>query len=125
MRNRSIATYLIAGCAGASFLYGLTFPRQLGAQGGLPESVSKRRIARPLSNTPAAHAGIQKGDLITKVDGKTVVGMTVDQVVGMIRGQPNTAVHLTIQRPGKPDPIELRIVREMVEIEVVQDVEMK
>lgn len=213
MRNRSIATYLIAGCAGASFLYGLTFPRQLGAQGGLPESVSKRRvaggqeldppsaygttlrdlrstfygdlptdteltysavrgmlkavddpytrflepkeykalhddnegqfvgigalldgaptregfarIARPLSNTPAAHAGIQKGDLITKVDGKSVVGMTVDQVVGMIRGQPNTTVRLTIQRPGKPDPLELHIMREMVEIEVVQDVEVK
>src|SRR5262249_12630353 len=83
------------------------------------------RISRPLSNTPAAKAGIQKGDLITKVDGKSVVGMTVDQVVGIIRGQPNTAVRLTIQRPGKPEPLEIRIVREIVEIEVVQDVEMK
>lgn len=83
------------------------------------------RISRPLSGTPAQKAGIQKGDLITKVDGKSVVGMTVDQVVKLIRGQPDTAVKILIQRPGATQPQEFKIVRKMVEIEVVEDVSMK
>src|ERR671922_49439 len=51
--------------------------------------------------------------------------MRVDQVVSIIRGQPNTPVRLTLQRPGKPDPIEVRIVRQLVELEVVEDVSLK
>jgi carboxyl-terminal processing protease len=84
------------------------------------------RIVRPLGGTPAQRAGIQKNDVILKVDGKPVNEIpNVDAVVKMIRGQPNTAVRLTIQRTGSPKPIEVRIVRQLVEVEVVQDVELK
>jgi carboxyl-terminal processing protease len=92
---------------------------------GRPTKEGYVRIARPLQGTPASRAGILRGDLITKVDGKAVSGLQVDQVVKMIRGQPNTAVRLTVQRPGRPQPIEFKIVRQLVEVEVVQDVEMK
>lgn len=82
------------------------------------------RIDRPLSGTPAMKAGILKGDIITRVDGKPVNDpeiTSVDQVVKMIRGEPDTTVRITIQRPGKPQPIEFKIVRQPVEIEVVQE----
>lgn len=87
-----------------------------------PEPTPERyiRIIKPYPNTPAANAGIQPGDLITHVDGKSVVGMTVDEVVKRIRGQPNTRVRLTIRRTGVDRPLEFSIVRQPVEYPVVE-----
>lgn len=80
------------------------------------------RIFRPLTDGPADQAGIRKGDLITKVDGKTVVGKSVDEAVKIIRGKAGTPVHLTILR-GKEEK-QFTIVRKAVEFEVVTS-EMK
>ncbi len=77
------------------------------------------RINRPLPNTPAAKAGVKRGDMITKVDGKSVVGLTVDKVVKMIRGEEGTPVRLTIKR-GEAAPFEVTIVRKAVEFEIVE-----
>lgn len=91
---------------------------------GTPTKEGFVRVNKPLKGGPAMEAGLQKGDLIEKVDGKTVVGQTVDQVVKQIRGTPSTKVRLTIQRPGKAEPIEFNLVRRLVEVEVVES-EMK
>ena len=80
------------------------------------------RIFRPLPNGPALKAGIRKGDLITKVDGKSVVGMQVDDAVKIIRGKAGTVVRLTIKRPGEPKPFDVAITRAPVEFEIVNAV---
>lgn len=61
------------------------------------------KISKPLPNTPAETAGLQAGDYITKVNGKRIylsekTGMTVDDVVDLLRGEVNTDVTITVQR---------------------------
>lgn len=55
----------------------------------------------PFENTPAASAGIQKGDIIQEVDGKSVNGKSLDEVVKLIRGKPNTSVTIKVLRQGE------------------------
>jgi len=93
----------------------------IGAQlDGAPTKEGYVRINRPIPNGPAARAGVKRGDLISKVDGQSVVGMTVDQAVKKIRGKADTTVRLTLIRTGVKDPIEVAIVRKPVEFEVVE-----
>jgi len=59
---------------------------------------SQVRIAQPLEDSPAKAAGIRKGDVIVKVDGKPTQGLELEDVVKMIRGPRGTSVTLTIRR---------------------------
>lgn len=59
------------------------------------------RVATPLEGTPAQRAGVQSGDIITKVNGKSVFGLSLDQIVDLITGREGTAVVLTVERPGE------------------------
>lgn len=97
----------------------------IGAQlAGSPTKEGYVQIVKPLPGGPAARAGIVRGDLITHIDGKPVVGMTVDQAVKLIRGRANTVVRLTIKRIGETKSREFAITRAPVEFEVV-DYSMK
>lgn len=92
----------------------------IGAQlEGIPTKEGYIRISKPLPNGPADKAGVKKGDLISKVDGQTVVGLTVDQAVKKIRGRAGTPVRLTVVRKGEGTK-EIAIVRQPVEYEVVE-----
>jgi carboxyl-terminal processing protease len=92
----------------------------IGAQlSNTPTKEGYIRIFRPLPNGPASRAGVRKGDLIMKVDGKSVQGMQVDDAVKIIRGKAGTIVKLTIQRAGEPKPLEVAIERAPVEFEIV------
>lgn len=92
----------------------------IGAQlEGAPTKEGYIRINKPIPNGPAAKAGIRRGDMISKVDGKSVVGMTVDGAVKLIRGRADTTVRLTVVRPGEAKPLEIAITRKPVEFEVV------
>lgn len=61
------------------------------------------RIVTPLEGTPAHRAGIHPGDVITQIDGKSIYGLSLDQVVDLITGPAGTPVTLTIERklPGE------------------------
>ncbi|HTE20798.1 MAG TPA: S41 family peptidase [Armatimonadota bacterium] len=97
----------------------------IGAQlEGLPTKEGYIRISRPIPNGPAAKAGVKRGDMITRVDGKSVQGMSVNEAVESIRGKAGTTVRLTLQRMGESKPIEVAITRQPVEFEVV-DFSMK
>lgn len=93
----------------------------IGAQlEGVPTKEGYVRISRPIPGGPAAKAGVKRGDMISKVDGTSVVGLTVDQAVKKIRGKADTTVRLTLVRPGQKEPVEVAIVRKPVEFEVVE-----
>jgi carboxyl-terminal processing protease len=58
------------------------------------------RVVRIFDNSPAAHAHIQIGDLITAADGRSLAGVPEQQATGRIKGRPGTVVTLTIRRDG-------------------------
>ena len=73
---------------------------------GVGISIIKNRdeqieVVTPLDDTPAYRAGVQAGDLITHVDGKSLKGFSTNKVVDTITGREGTLVNLTIVREGK------------------------
>jgi carboxyl-terminal processing protease len=77
-------------------------------------------IVEPLPGRPALQAGLQRGDLVLKVDDTPIQNMTLMEAVSLIRGPAGTTVHLTILRKGVREPFEVAIVRERIELEVVE-----
>jgi len=75
-------------------------------------------VVAPLKDTPAEKAGLQPGDKIVKIDGKSTAGLTVDEAVRLIRGDVGTKVTLTIVR-GDDDEREVDIIRSDIEIPTV------
>jgi carboxyl-terminal processing protease len=76
------------------------------------------KVVSPLAGTPAFEAGIQAGDLIVKVDGKTTEKMSIDKIIKLIMGDKGTTVELTIRRGGGEKVY--KIVRDEIQIETVK-----
>ncbi len=76
-------------------------------------------VIAPIEGTPAEKAGIITKDKIIKVDGKDIVGVPIDSVVNLIRGEPGTKVTLTILRDGVKEPFDVPIVRAQIELKSV------
>ncbi len=69
----------------------------------------------PMPDLPAAQAGVQKGDIVLKVDDTEVTPeMTVDDVVTLVRGEVGTMVSLTLRREGQAEPIVVEIERQEI-----------
>jgi len=85
-----------------------------GKFGGLGIEISEQdgipKVIAPIDDTPAAKAGLQPGDLIVAVGGKDTEGMTIEEVVDVLRGKPGTAVKLGISR-GAKTPFEVTLTR--------------
>jgi len=78
------------------------------------------KVVSPIDDTPAARAGVKAGDLIIRLDDKPVKGMSLDDAVKMMRGEPGTKISLTIVREGADKPIELEITRDRIRVESVK-----
>lgn len=76
-------------------------------------------IVAPLKGRPAEKAGLQPGDIVTKIDGQSTDGMSLTDAISRIRGPKGTQVTLTIVRAGAPAPIDITITRATIEVEVV------
>lgn len=77
------------------------------------------KIISPIDDTPAAKAGLKAGDYITDIDGETVVGQTLNEVVGKLRGKVGTKVKVTIRRlNAKPFTVTLK--RDEIKIQSVK-----
>jgi len=74
------------------------------------------KVMSPLEDTPAYRAGIQPGDMITKINGKSAKKYTINQAVRDITGPPGTSVTLTLKRPGKDAEIDIPLVRQEITI---------
>jgi carboxyl-terminal processing protease len=88
-----------------------------GEYGGLGIEITTEdgvvKVISPIDGTPAARAGIKPGDYITAVNGKTILGMSVNDAVKEMRGKIGESVTLTIARE-KVDPFDVKLVREEI-----------
>lgn len=72
-------------------------------------------VVAPIKGSPGEKAGLRSGDAITEVDGKSVAGKSLDEVVSLIRGPKGTEVKLTVLREGTTDPLHFAITRQTIE----------
>lgn len=90
----------------------------VGIQLAQDEETKKLVVIAPIEDTPAFKAGVLAKDIILKIDGKSTEGMSVNDAVRLIRGEPGTSVTLTIQR-GEQE-VDYRLNRARIEIHPVR-----
>ena len=91
----------------------------LGIEVGMENGFVK--VISPIDDTPASRAGVQASDLIIKLDDKQVKGMTLNDAVKIMRGEPNTDIKLTIVREGESKPLVITITREIIRVKSVKN----
>jgi carboxyl-terminal processing protease len=95
-----------------------------GEFGGLGIEVTQEegwvKVVSPMDGTPADAAGIVTGDFITAVDGESVMGLTLDEAVEMMRGPVGSEIVLTIVREGTPEPFDVSVVRDTIRLTAVR-----
>ena len=95
-----------------------------GEYGGLGLTVTLEdeavKVIAPTKDTPADKAGIKSGDFITHLDGKLILGGTLDEAVEAMRGAPGTSIKLTIFRPGRDAPFDVTVTRAVIDLKPVR-----
>jgi len=95
----------------------------LGIEVGMEDGYVK--VISPIEDSPAYKAGIKAGDLITRLDSTPVKGLTLDEAVKRMRGEPNTKITLTIARKDVDKPIILTIMRQEIRVQSVKGKEVE
>jgi len=90
----------------------------LGIEVGMEDGYVK--VVSPIEDSPAYKAGIKSGDLITRLDNTPVKGMSLDEAVKKMRGEPNTKITLTIARKEENKPLIFTIVRQEIRVQSVK-----
>lgn len=94
-----------------------------GEFGGLGITVGMRDAAltviAPIDDTPAFKAGVKASDIILKIDDKSTIGMTLDEAVSLMRGEPKTDIKITVVRKGENKPIEISMKRDIIKVQSV------
>jgi carboxyl-terminal processing protease len=85
----------------------------------ITEDNGKVVVTRPFTGSPAFRAGMQRGDIISAVDGKDTAGLTSAGVADMLRGPRGTQVRITVKRAGAPDFISTEVTRGEIETSIV------
>ena len=78
------------------------------------------KIISPIEDSPAFRAGIKPGDIITRIDSTPIKGMSLDEAIKKMRGEPKTKVVLTIARKGEDAPWIVPLVREQIRVQSVK-----
>jgi len=95
-----------------------------GEFGGLGIEVTQEegwvKVVSPMDGTPAEAAGIMAGDFITAVDGESVLGLTLDEAVRMMRGPVGAEIIVTIVREGEIEPFDVSIIRDTIKLTAVR-----
>jgi carboxyl-terminal processing protease len=78
------------------------------------------KVVSPIEGSPAYRAGLKTNDLITKIDDTAVKGLTLNEAVKRMRGEPNTKVLLTIFRKDENRSFPVTIVREEIKTQSVK-----
>ena len=91
----------------------------VGIEGGLP------KVTALAPRGPAARAGVMTGDLITQVDGASMRGVSLGQVLGVMRGPASSTVALTIQRSGGKPPLTVSVARDPIRPQALLSVQVR
>lgn len=95
-----------------------------GEFGGLGIEVTQEdgyvKVVSPMDDTPADEAGMESGDFITSVDGKSLLGLTLEEAVDLMRGPVGSEIVLTVVREGVDDPFEVSIIRDTIKLTAVR-----
>jgi len=78
------------------------------------------KVVTPIDDTPAYKGGVMAGDFITAINGENVQGLSLNDAVEKMRGPVNTEITLTLRRPGREDPIDLKLTRAVIRIKSVR-----
>lgn len=79
-------------------------------------------VVTPLEGTPGSKAGLRAGDRIVAIDGETTQGMTLQEAVQRMKGEPGTEAEFTIVRQGADAPLTKTIERAIIEVPTVKNV---
>jgi carboxyl-terminal processing protease len=78
------------------------------------------KVVAPIEDSPAWRAGIKAGDLITRLDSQPLKGLSLDEAIKKMRGEPRTRVVLTVSRKNEEKPLLIPIVREEIRVQSVK-----
>ncbi|MEM9797781.1 MAG: S41 family peptidase [Pseudomonadota bacterium] len=91
-----------------------------GEFGGLGIEVTQEdgyvKVITPMDGTPAYEAGVEAGDFITAVDGESILGLTLEESVELMRGPVGSEILVTIVREGLEEPIDITITRDTIKL---------
>lgn len=94
-----------------------------GEYGGLGLEVTMQdgvvSVVSPIDDTPAEKAGMQSGDLITHIDGNSIIGMSLSEAVDEMRGPAGEPIVITVVREGV-DPFDVTLVRAVIKTSSVR-----
>ncbi|MFN4155873.1 MAG: S41 family peptidase [Paracoccaceae bacterium] len=95
-----------------------------GEFGGLGIEVTQEdgfvKVVSPIDDTPADEAGIEAGDFITHVNGESVLGLTLDAAVEMMRGPVGSEIIITVVRKDVAEPFDVSIIRDTIKLTAVR-----
>ncbi|MGB1387325.1 MAG: S41 family peptidase [Paracoccaceae bacterium] len=95
-----------------------------GEFGGLGIEVTQEegfvKVVSPIDGTPADEAGIEAGDFITHVDGESLLGLTLDDAVDLMRGPVGSEIVITVVREGEDEPFDVSIIRDTITLTAVR-----
>lgn len=83
------------------------------------------KVVAAIEDTPAFKVGVQSGDYITKINDKSIIGISIEEVVKKLRGKPGTKVKITILRKGEKAPLEKTITRQVIKVKAVKSAKFK
>lgn len=94
-----------------------------GSYGGVGLSIDVRNekiiVVEPIEGTSGYKQGVRTGDVIVEIEGQSTDGMTISDLRNLMRGEPGTAVELTVEREGTPEPIRFLLSRQQVTLKNV------
>src|SRR5688572_18957442 len=95
-----------------------------GEFGGLGIEVTQEngfvKVVAPIEGTPADRAGVKPGDFITHVNSESVLGLTLNEAVDLMRGPVGSEITITLTREGTEEPFDVKITRETITISAVR-----
>jgi carboxyl-terminal processing protease len=98
--------------------------RTRGTFGGLGIEVTQEdgfvKVISPMDGTPADEAGMESGDFITHVDGESLLGLTLNDAVELMRGPIGSEIIITVVREGEPEPFDVSIIRDTIKLTAVR-----